>query len=135
MILIKNKPTKKELDKLWQDCIKTRAGWKSEVSGLGKDRGYVIQGHHIFHKQNLRLRYSLEFGICLTKNEHMQYHEFEKRPFITDRHKADDLRARFLAIRKETEDKALAFKRQTGGMNLFLVKEYLKQKLKEFEKK
>jgi hypothetical protein len=132
MKLINNKPTKKELDKLWQDCVKARAGWKSEISGLGKDQGYVIQGHHIFHKPNYRLRWSLEFGICLTKNEHMSYHEWEKRPFMKDREEADRQRAKFLAVRKETEDKALAFKRQTGGESLFLVKIYLEQQLKEF---
>lgn len=132
MKIINTLPTKKSLDKLWQECVKARAGWKSEVSGNGKHNGFVIQGHHIFHKPNLRLRYALEFGICLTKNEHMSYHEFEKRAFAADRKKADEMRKSFLDIRKETEEKALAFKRQTGGNNLFLVEAYLKQKLNEF---
>lgn len=122
-------PTDDYLDALWQKCIKARAGYRSELSGSSEG---PICGHHIFHKPNLRLRWALEFGICLTNREHARYHEFEKRAFPSDRKVADEMRERFLRIRGEAESKAMILKRQTGGVDRFAVMIYLKEKLKEF---
>jgi hypothetical protein len=125
------KPTDKQLTALWQKCVKARAGWKSEISGGGSP----ICGHHIFHKPNLRLRYSLEFGVCLTNAEHARYHYYEKCAFPKDRKIADDMRIVFLNIRGETEEKAMIFKRQTGGTDHFALKIYLENELKKYEGK
>ena len=66
------KPSKAELDKLWAEIIKKRAGYKSELSGKGKKEGIEIAAHHIYGKSNLRLRYDLQNGICLENyKEHL----------------------------------------------------------------
>ena len=122
-------PTDEYLDSLWQQCVKARAKNRSELSGSPESPRC---GHHIYHKPNLRLRWALEFGICLTNREHARYHEFEKRAFPSDRKIADDMRERFLKIRGMTEEIAMILKRQTGGIDRFAVKIYLLQKLKEF---
>jgi len=55
-------------DGLWSECVKLRAGYKSEISGKeGKQIGgsFVIAAHHIGGKKTRYMRYLLENGICL----------------------------------------------------------------------
>jgi len=64
---------KDDLDKLWAEIVKMRAGYKSELSGeAGKQIGgdKILHAHHIMRKPNRRLRYELKNGICLTAGEH-----------------------------------------------------------------
>jgi hypothetical protein len=65
---------RKELDRLWKEAVYLRAGYKSELSGKeGKQIGgdHVLNAHHIIHKPNNYLRYSLDNGICVTSGEHL----------------------------------------------------------------
>jgi len=60
---------RKECDRLWKEAVYLRAGYKSELSGkAGKQIGgdHVLNAHHIIHKPNNYLRYSLDNGICVT---------------------------------------------------------------------
>lgn len=76
--------TKKELEKLWKEIIKTRAGFKSELSGAaGKQIGghAVLVAHHIVGKPTDALRFlELDNGICLENGtEHIYgvHHKFD----------------------------------------------------------
>lgn len=60
------KTLKKECDKLWADCVKAKAGHKSEISGKTES----LHAHHLVGKANFHMRYCLENGICLTAGEH-----------------------------------------------------------------
>jgi len=61
-----HKRLKKLCDKLWAECIKLRAGGKSEYSGKTER----LHAHHIVGKSCYRLRYELLNGVCLTAGEH-----------------------------------------------------------------
>lgn len=121
-------PTDKQLDKLWGDCIKARAGRRSEVSGATG----ILHPHHIMQKPNHRLRWELDNGVCLTGGEHFSWHRLAKSSWSEDRKVADIGKAKFLKIRGVTEEYLGSMKRQTGGSDKFLVKAYLQQKLKEY---
>lgn len=77
------KVSKKQLEELWKEVIKVRAGYKSELSGIaGKQIGgsAILTAHHIVGKQTDALRF-LEFdnGICLENgSEHIfgVHHKF-----------------------------------------------------------
>jgi len=62
---------KKQCDKLWQKCVKARAGYRSEMSGTREGR---MVGHHVMKKPNLFLRYNLDNGMCVTTGEHFAIH-------------------------------------------------------------
>ena len=123
-------PTDKQLDKLWGDCVKARAGMKSEFSG----NPGILHPHHIMQKPNHRLRWELDNGVCLTGGEHFGWHRQAKSSWDADRKMADKAKALFLEMRGTTEEKLLILKRQSGGVDKFLVKIYLTQKLAEFQK-
>lgn len=63
---MKEKITKKQVDKVWADCVKARAGYKSEISGKTEN----LHAHHLRGKSSYRLRYELENGVCCTSGEH-----------------------------------------------------------------
>ena len=124
------KAAKKTCDSLWSDCIKARAGYKSEI--LNKKAGKQIGGdstlhaHHIAGKPNYRLRYELDNGICLTSGEHKfgihnqgrqkEYEEHIKKA------KGGDIFERMEALKWQTT---------SGGLEL--VKLYLEQELKKLQ--
>lgn len=60
------KSIKKQCDELWSECVKARAGYKSEISG--KTTG--LHSHHLRGKSTYRLRYEIENGVCCTAGEH-----------------------------------------------------------------
>ena len=69
----KPKSLKKECDALWAECVKTRAGYCSEWSGLaGRQIGgeKILAAHHLVGKAGHRLRYDLDNGFCCTTGEH-----------------------------------------------------------------
>jgi len=78
-----------ECDQYWQQCVKLKALFRSEQSGIQAIliNGNVdaIVGHHIYRKPNYHLRYSLDNGFCLLESEHDELHfeatgkEFEIR--------------------------------------------------------
>ena len=121
------KPLKKQCDKLWTECVKARAGYKSEVSGKeGKQIGgeHVLHAHHIARKPNYRLRYELDNGICLTAWEHRYGihgdHEEEYREKIKD-------------VRGANIYQQLLPLRNVVKIDLQLVKIYLEQELAKYE--
>jgi len=76
---LKRKPkTKKqkpydECVALWAECVKSKAGYKSEYSGKwGKQIGgeEILHAHHICGKSSHQLRFCIENGVCLTSGEH-----------------------------------------------------------------
>ena len=119
-------PTDKQLDKLWAECVKAIAGHRSEISGgVG-----TLHAHHIMQKPNHRLRWELKNGICLTSGEHFNWHRLAKSSWNEDRKQADKAKESFLNIRGISEDGLAILKRQSGGVDKFLVKLYLEEKLK-----
>jgi len=60
-----NRSTINWLEFLWHVAVKARANFKSELSGITCE-----VSHHILHKPNLWLRFSLDNGIALTNWEH-----------------------------------------------------------------
>ncbi len=71
------KSFRKQLDGLWAEAVKLRAGYKSEISGTpGRQIGgdAILDAHHIAKKPNYTLRYNLDNGICVTRGEHRSIH-------------------------------------------------------------
>jgi len=59
-----NKKLKDKCDSLWAECIKRRAGYECELTGvLGNET--PLAAHHIAGKPNYKLRYNLDNGICI----------------------------------------------------------------------
>lgn len=115
---------KKVCDALWSNCIKARAGYKSELSGKTE----LLNAHHLRGKPNYLLRYSLDNGISLTNGEHFFVaHNTGRRETFENRVKVlrgDDIFQRLELLR--------SFR---GKVDLFLVKAYLEQQLKMFNSK
>ncbi len=58
----------KWLDYLWSLVIKSRAGFKDEISG---EEDVILNAHHIVGKPNIRLRYlELNNGISISIGRH-----------------------------------------------------------------
>jgi hypothetical protein len=117
---------KKECDKLWADCIKARAGYRSEYSQKpGRQIGgeSVLCAHHLAGKNSYRLRYELDNGMCLTCGEHA---------FIA--HRADRVGAfrEFVKTKRGEDIYGALYLLKGGTSKLWAVKEYLTQKLNEW---
>ena len=123
------KPLKKQCDELWAECIKARAGYKSEVSGVeGEQIGglSVIHAHHIARKPNYRLRYELDNGICLTAWEH--------RYGIHGNHE-EEYRIKIQAVRgTDIYQRLYPLRNVLKKTDLKLVKIYLEQELAKWQK-
>ena len=123
-------PTIKQLDNLWAECVKAKAGYKSEISGKqGRQIGgeYILNAHHLYGKPNSRLRYELDNGICLTAGEH----HFD----------AHGTRVRMYAFEKKVEvfrpkifDRMLRLKRINEKPDKWAIKIYLETELKKYGK-
>ncbi len=61
--------TVKQLDLLWSQAVKVQAGYKCEVSGLGKYQ-CRLNSHHIVGKRNFTLRWDIRNGACLSSKKH-----------------------------------------------------------------
>lgn len=126
-----HKQLKKECDALWFECVKARAGYKSEYSGnRGKQVGgeHSICGHHICGKGSYALRYSIENGMCLTNGEHM---------YIAHRQDRESaLKAKIEQLRgADFFEKIADLKWQRAKTDLFLIKIYLQQQLEGYQEK
>lgn len=114
-----------ECDKLWADIVKARAGYKSELSGKTNQ----LQAHHVLMKPNLRLRYELKNGICLTLHEHL-YGIHSKDPKTTREYER--------RINKVTGEGNLLFLKtlkncHTPKSHLWLIKKQLENELRRYE--
>ena len=113
----------KECEALWSECIKARAGYKSELSFAREN----LNSHHIVGKPNYLLRFSLDNGICLTGGEHIYgVHNEGRRAGFEEK------------IRRVRGADIYDRLRQMTWVNtktdLAITKIYLKQKLEEFKK-
>ena len=71
------KKLKDNLDVLWAELVKKRAGYKCERSGK---TGY-LNSHHIFSRSNLSVRWDLDNGVCLNAGWHtLQTDSAHKNP-------------------------------------------------------
>jgi hypothetical protein len=120
------KEKEKRCDELWGLCIFTRAGFKSELSGVPRNpqEGIYLDPHHIAKKPCYSLRYSLENGICLTKGEHKY-----------DAHGPDPERFREKIKRLRGKDifEKLHIIRWTQSANIETIEMYLRNELKKLE--
>jgi hypothetical protein len=81
----KQKSIKQQCTLLWFEIIKKRAGYTSELSGIkGIKAGgtEAITAHHIWGKENNRLRFDLENGICLINGKEHIYGVHNHNPAI-----------------------------------------------------
>jgi len=115
-----SRPTIKELDKLWADCVKARAGNRCEYSG--KTEG--LNAHHVHGKPNYRLRYELDNGVCITKGVHFFVAHVQGR--------AEAFKVWAMRLRGLNNEKAQLLGMNCGASDLFLIKLLLQKKLKEF---
>jgi hypothetical protein len=61
--------TVKQLDLLWSQAVKIKAGYKCEISGLTKHQ-CKLNSHHIVGKRNFTLRWDLRNGLCVSSSKH-----------------------------------------------------------------
>ena len=129
----KQKSLKKQLDDLWAEIIKLRAGYKSELSGeLGKQAGGIIAlaSHHILGKSNNRLRFDLQNGICLNNyTEHLYGIHNRNDPLKANR----IFNLILIYIGKERKEYLDSIKVFKGKTDLKLTKIYLEQELKKLK--
>lgn len=125
-----NKKLKDECDALWAECIKLRAGYKSEYSGKpGKQIGgdSILNAHHLIGKSSLGLRYNFDNGICLTNGEHNFIAHHTQR--------AEGFREFVKSLRGEDIfEKLTKFKHKTST-SLRMYKIYLEQEIKKIKEK
>jgi len=124
----KKKSLKKICDELWFELVKTRAGFKSELSGRNDE---YVAGHHIAGKSNYRLRYEPKNGICLLYRSEHTYGVHSHDPLI-----ADSYMNRIIAlIGLDTWNWLKSLKNCKEKQDLRLIKIYLENeiaKLKPF---
>lgn len=115
------------LDGLWSRAIIARAGFKSEITALGGDN-FVLQAHHIYRKKNYYMRYLLENGICLTKNEHLfGIHS-------SDMNEVKEYEELVKTLRGHDIYETLAFKQKCNTkVDLFLIEKMLLQEIARLE--
>ncbi len=124
---------KQHLDALWIACIKERAKYSSELSGVkGIKAGglAILAAHHILGKNTNRLRYSLSNGICLVNGREHIYGIHNTNPAIASEY--FDRIVSSIGDKRYKKIKMLA-KAKVGSSDLGLIKYYLTEKLKEFK--
>ena len=113
----KPKSRVKILNELWSECIKLRAGYKSEISGIEGS----VAAHHILGKSNHHLRFSLENGICILNQVEHFFGIHSSDPL-----KVEIYRARIKRVRGEDiYDKLLPLKQRQDKLVLVEVEEIL----------
>ena len=114
------RPSIAQLDRMWSEAVKLRAGMKSEYS----QKDEYLNSHHIEGKGNHRLRWELDNGVCITSGEHLYIAHRQDR--------AADFRKWAMEKRGITEDDLTIWKRQLGGIDRFAMYLYLKQAIKKY---
>ena len=114
------RPTVKQLDRLWNKVIKLRAKGESEYKHIPDS---YLAAHHIVGKITHALRYNLDNGVCITVGQHkfVAHHTGRAKKF------------KEWALKKRgvyEEDLELTAYNQ---VDRFLMKEYLERKIKEYE--
>lgn len=60
-------PKQNNVDNLWSEIVKTRAGNKCEYCGIERS----LNSHHIFSRSNHSVRWDVNNGICLCASHHL----------------------------------------------------------------
>jgi hypothetical protein len=62
----------KELDELFRQVVRQRAGYKCEITGQedGEGQGKVLNVHHFIGRTNFRVRWDPDNGVLLTAGKH-----------------------------------------------------------------
>lgn len=115
-----SRPSIKQLDLLWSQAVKLRAGNVSEYSSKSER----LNSHHISGKGTHRLRWELDNGVCITSGEHLYIAHRQDR--------ASDFRVWAMKKRGLTEEKLMQWKRELGGIDRFAMWLYLKQEIKKY---
>ena len=124
---------KSQCNDLWTECIKARAGYTSELSGVkGKKVGglAIITAHHILGKANNRLRFELENGICLINGKEHIFGVHNNSPLISKKYQ--DLIIKKIG-KKRYEYLQSLVNIKTEKRDLGSLKLYLRQRLITFE--
>ena len=116
-----SKPTQAELDKLWSQVIKLRAGMKSEY----KDIPGYLAAHHILGKPTRALRYNIDNGVCITVGQHKFVAHHAGRQ--------DDFRRWALEKRGVTEEQLRLTSRNL--IDMFAMKIYLETLISTYKGK
>lgn len=126
--------SKEELEELWKQIIKVRAGFKSELSGIPSKQiggSKSITAHHIVGKGTDRLRF-LDFdnGICLINGAEHIYGVHNKHDVVKARYYQDLI---IKKIGQERYNKLLSLRKQCSKKktDLQAAKIFLKQTLDE----
>ena len=129
---MKDRATKKQLEELWKEIIKERAGYKSELSGVeGKQIGgtAILTAHHIVGKQTDALRF-LEFdnGICLENGREHIFGCHNRYDIVKAKYYQDLI---IKKIGKKRYEKLLVMRKQISKKktDLMAAKIYLEQEL------
>jgi len=129
--LTKNdRPTDKEMDKLWGDCVKARDGGTCRYHReLFNQNCYgILQPHHILKKATNRLRWDLDSGITICKGVHFSIAHSQK-PVQEDQFREWALGRLSKKIRENLE----MYQYAVGGVDRFALKIYLQQQLRKFQ--
>ena len=122
-------PLLKICETLWNNIIKERAGYRSELSGA---KGKVIGGnvalaaHHIAGKSNYRLRFELKNGICLINGKEHIFGVHNHNPLISKEYQ--DKIIAYIGKERWEYLKTLKYRQKKADLNL--IKIYLEEELK-----
>lgn len=126
-----DRPTDKELDKLWSAVCRARDGnvcrYHKEL--FNRECTEVLQVHHILKKCTARLRFDLDSGLTICKGVHFAIAHSQKP--------VQENQFREWAIGrlpKKSREKLEMYQYAVGGVDRFALKIYLQQKLKEYTK-
>ncbi len=61
------RPSIAQLDKLWAEIVKIRAGYKCEYCG----RKDTLNSHHLFSRSSMGMRWNIQNGCCLCVSHHV----------------------------------------------------------------
>ena len=123
---------KKQCDRLWIECIKARASYRSELSNIeGRKIGgtAILCSHHILGKATYRLRYSLDNGICLVNGKEHIFGVHNHNPAIAIEYYHRIIKT----IGARRYKKILKLEQFRVKSDLTMVKIYLENKLKEYK--
>ena len=125
-----NKSLIKKLDDLWNLIIKTKAGFRSELSGReGKVIGgnTVLCAHHICGKPNIRLRYEIDNGICMDNDKEHIFGVHDLDPEIAREYQDKIIDY----IGKERYERLKTLKHRQKKADLKLIEIYLEAEMKK----
>ena len=124
-----DRPTDKELDKLWAEVCRARDGnycvYHKEL--FGRHCCEILQVHHINKKCTNRLRWEVSSGITICRAVHFSIAHSQK-PIQENQFREWALGR----LPQKEREKLVMFQNAVGGVDRFALKIYLQQQLKKF---